>query len=269
MPESKSPELQIEFWTGGSGARGVIEVLAAASRELTPSPDEGFGEAVSQLAFQLEQLRGVSQAQAEAVAENTQAVIQNTVAQATGEKGSVASTIGRTMRTVFTSGLGLSPLITGLVRWISGGDKDEVLPALPVYTSPPSIQFEGAVIRSAMAWPQIESQAEAPQGARGGQSPPELVPEAWPIRLMREEAGTRLFREEWPAGHIRQERSAGRFREERFERVVESRLAPVNVNVQVQAMDSRSFLDHSQEIARAVREAMLNSHALNDVVSEL
>jgi len=42
-----------------------------------------------------------------------------------------------------------------------------------------------------------------------------------------------------------------------------------NVTVQVRAMDSRSFLEHSDEIARAVREAMLNSHALNDVVSEL
>ncbi len=41
------------------------------------------------------------------------------------------------------------------------------------------------------------------------------------------------------------------------------------ITVQVQALDSRSFLDHSEEIARAVREAMLNSHGLNDVVSEL
>ncbi|HSB14964.1 MAG TPA: hypothetical protein VLE22_10930 [Bryobacteraceae bacterium] len=40
------------------------------------------------------------------------------------------------------------------------------------------------------------------------------------------------------------------------------------ITVQVQAMDSRSFLDHSDEIARAVREAMLNAHALNDVVNE-
>jgi hypothetical protein len=39
--------------------------------------------------------------------------------------------------------------------------------------------------------------------------------------------------------------------------------------VNVQAMDSRSFLDHSQEIAQAVRDAMLNMHALNDVVNEL
>jgi len=41
------------------------------------------------------------------------------------------------------------------------------------------------------------------------------------------------------------------------------------ITVQVQAMDSRSFLDHSQDIAAAVREAMLNMHALNDVVSDL
>ncbi|HZT34215.1 MAG TPA: hypothetical protein VFA33_30265 [Bryobacteraceae bacterium] len=41
------------------------------------------------------------------------------------------------------------------------------------------------------------------------------------------------------------------------------------VTIQVQAMDSRSFLDHSQEIAQAVREAMLNMHPLNDVVSDL
>ena len=41
------------------------------------------------------------------------------------------------------------------------------------------------------------------------------------------------------------------------------------ITIQVQAMDSRSFLDHRDEIAQAVREAMLNSHSLNDVVSEL
>jgi hypothetical protein len=45
--------------------------------------------------------------------------------------------------------------------------------------------------------------------------------------------------------------------------------AGAQVTVNVQAMDSRSFLDHKEDIARAVREAMLNSHSLNDVVSEL
>jgi len=45
-------------------------------------------------------------------------------------------------------------------------------------------------------------------------------------------------------------------------------LAP-QINIQVNAMDSQSFLDHSDEIAQAVREAMLSSHSLNDVISDL
>jgi len=41
------------------------------------------------------------------------------------------------------------------------------------------------------------------------------------------------------------------------------------ITVQVNAMDSQSFLDHSQDIANAVRQAMLNSNSLNDVVNDL
>jgi hypothetical protein len=45
--------------------------------------------------------------------------------------------------------------------------------------------------------------------------------------------------------------------------------ASAQITVQVNAMDSRSFLDHKDDIARAVRQAMLNMHSLNDVVSDL
>jgi len=45
-------------------------------------------------------------------------------------------------------------------------------------------------------------------------------------------------------------------------------VAPTQITVQVQAMDSRSFLDHSNDIALAVRQAMLESSVLNDVVRE-
>jgi hypothetical protein len=41
------------------------------------------------------------------------------------------------------------------------------------------------------------------------------------------------------------------------------------VTVNIQAMDSQSFLDRSDDIARAVKRAMLESSSLNDVVSEL
>jgi len=45
--------------------------------------------------------------------------------------------------------------------------------------------------------------------------------------------------------------------------------ASPQINIQVNAMDSQSFLDHSDEIAKAVREAMLSSHSLNDVIADL
>jgi hypothetical protein len=41
------------------------------------------------------------------------------------------------------------------------------------------------------------------------------------------------------------------------------------VQINIQAMDSQSFLDRQDDIARAVREAMLHSSSLNDVVLEL
>ena len=45
--------------------------------------------------------------------------------------------------------------------------------------------------------------------------------------------------------------------------------ANTNVTVQVQAFDSKSFMDHSGEIAQAVRQALLQNHALSDVVNDL
>jgi hypothetical protein len=50
------------------------------------------------------------------------------------------------------------------------------------------------------------------------------------------------------------------------ERASESGTQQITVNVQ--AMDSQSFLDRSGDIARAVRQAMLESSVLNDVVRE-
>jgi hypothetical protein len=41
------------------------------------------------------------------------------------------------------------------------------------------------------------------------------------------------------------------------------------ITVQVQALDSQSFLDHSNDIALAVRQAMLESSVLNDVIREV
>lgn len=45
--------------------------------------------------------------------------------------------------------------------------------------------------------------------------------------------------------------------------------AQQQITVQVQAMDSQSFLDRSNDIAAAVRKAMLETSALNDVIREV
>ena len=45
--------------------------------------------------------------------------------------------------------------------------------------------------------------------------------------------------------------------------------AAQQITVQVQAMDSQSFLDHSDDIAQAVRQAMLNMNSINDMVTNL
>ena len=45
--------------------------------------------------------------------------------------------------------------------------------------------------------------------------------------------------------------------------------AAPQVTVNVTAMDSQSFMDHSNDIANAVREAMLNMHPINGVVATL
>jgi hypothetical protein len=53
-------------------------------------------------------------------------------------------------------------------------------------------------------------------------------------------------------------------------RPVESSSAPASsaqITVQVQALDSQSFLDHSADIAAAVRQAMLESSVLTDVLA--
>ena len=41
------------------------------------------------------------------------------------------------------------------------------------------------------------------------------------------------------------------------------------ITVNVQAMDARSFMDRSGDIALAVRDAMLNLNSINDVFNEL
>ena len=52
-------------------------------------------------------------------------------------------------------------------------------------------------------------------------------------------------------------------------RAVQASSSAAQIQIHVQAMDSKSFMDNSDLIARAVRQAMLQSHSLNDIVAEI
>ena len=163
-------------------------------------------EQLSQLVEQLQQLQSVNQTETETVLANTEAVTQNT-AQLGTSGPSTASKVGSAVQDTLGIGLGLSPLITGLLSLFSGGGSSSQ-PATPTpFALPPSVAVNAGVAEPA-ATPGAQAQANAQPAA-------------------------------------------------------------TQITVQVQAMDSQSFLDHSSDIAMAVRQAMLQSSVLNDVIREV
>lgn len=157
--------------------------------------------------------------------------LTGSVAGATTPSGeNRAGAIGSAALGNLGSGLTLLPVVSGLLRLFGVGKQKEELPALEKFELPPAIR------------------AEAGLGPTGE------------TFLIDRGAGDRIR----PLAPARD----GGFRA--GERAAERPAAgATSITVNVQAMDSQSFLDRREDIARAVREAMLESHSLNDVVSEL
>lgn len=181
--------------------QGLREVLSEAARAVRQG---SFGEGAATLTAEMARLRGASASHAEAVVQNTQAVLQNTLLRGSGGVASAASAAGKWALGIATGGV--APLITGLLG-LFRGHREEAAPLLVSYARPQAAALEGTTAGDRVSW-------------------------------------------NWRDG-------------------VRPASTPQQVTVQVQAMDSRSFLDHRDEIARAVREAVLHSHSLNDVLAEL
>jgi len=220
MAKSVADVLLESFPSGGGAGDGLGESLSlfnASAGEL-PGVVSGLSQAVTELAK-------ASQAQTSATS-----TASRTASSDSGSSGG-GSTVGTVVSTVLKSGLGLSPLVRGILGLFGGGGGDEEPAPLVKYERPASIQLEAAL------WDGVVQQADYDQTG----------------------AVRRYTR---PAQATESAASAGAV-------VKEAGSTQQVVNVTVQAMDSRSFLDHSQEIAHAVREAMLNMNSINDVVSEL
>lgn len=97
-------------------------------------------------------------------------------------------------------------------------------------------------------------------GGGGSSSPPPLTPFFLPPTVNFQAANA--------AGSAGPQLPGADFGQTGQPRVMTQASTP-QITVQVQAMDSRSFMDHSSDIAQAVRDAMLNMHSINDVINEL
>jgi hypothetical protein len=149
---------------------------------------------------------------------------------ATSGGGITASSV---VETVLGSGLGLVPLIGGLIGLFSGGVSNAPAP-LVKYAMPASIDFETAETDGGLTGASYD-QMGMPRAYSGGSA-------------SQSSTGAGGYGGGGPSG------TGG---------------LPAQITVNVQAMDSQSFMDHSADIAAAVRNAMLNLNSINDVVNDL
>ncbi len=160
--------------------------------------------------------------------------------------GSGGGGVGSIFSDVFGTGLGIMPMVSGLMSLFGGGGPAPE-PVLQHYQMPAPIAFEGADMGGAIV------AADYGQGnvarlfgnyGASGVSTSAAAPEAGASSFSTPSSA--------PAGASNATAAA----------------AP-QINVTVQAMDARSFLDRSSDIAAAVRDAMLNMNSINDVVTDL
>lgn len=137
-------------------------------------------------------------------------------------------TVGSVAKTVLESGLGLIPLISGLIG-LFGGGSSSTPPPLTKYVMPRSIDFEAADSDGALS------------------------------NVGYDQMGTprALSQPSTSAGGSASGSSGG----------AGAAQAPTAANGQT--LDARWFMDHSADIAAAVRNAMLNLNSINDVVNDL
>jgi hypothetical protein len=141
-------------------------------------------------------------------------------------------------KSVLESGLGLVPLIGGLLGLFGGGGS-ATPPPLVKYAMPAKLGFQGAESGTGIGDVDYD-QMGMPRSYDGLGS-------------------SMLAASGLPTGGSSSATRA----------VAPAPAASPQITVNVQAMDARSFLDRSSDIAAAVRDAMLSLNPINDVVNDL
>lgn len=180
-------------------------------------------------------------------APNVKATSTSSSSAPAAESSGVGDTLSSVASTVLKSGFGLAPLATELFSLFGGGDTSTP-PPLVKYAMPAAVDFEAAETSTGMS------------GLDYDQSGMARVYQASSI------LGTQSTMA--GAGSTAATQAAAPVADNPPASTATPTQAP-QITVNVQAMDARSFLDRSNDIALAVRDAMLNMNAINDVVNEL
>ncbi len=204
----------VQAITAGGGAAGAAGAGGGGSTQVNQTTQDLLRQ-ITNANQVLTGLKTVTQSQVDGMTQNTQALVQSTVAKVTGGTSALGS-IGGLAGSFLGGGLGgLSPIISGLIGLFGGGSSAPA-PLVP-FQLPSSVQFQGGI----------------DGGGNGGVTAADYGQNGAP-------------------------RAAGSSR------------APSRspqVTIQVNAMDTQSFLNHSSDIAEAVRQALLHSNSLNDAVA--
>jgi hypothetical protein len=151
-----------------------------------------------------------------------------------GSSGSGGSSGGSSILSLVSSalggGLGVIPLVSGLMGLFGGGSSEP--PPLEKYVQPNQLDFTGA---------------DTPGGIEDADYNQYGMP-----RLYSDATTTSTSQ----SGSLTTAGATGSG-------------AGSPINVTIQALDSQSFLDRSNDIAQAVRQAMLSSSSINDVINDL
>ena len=187
---------------------------------------EEIAASLSDTVNQISQLQGSSEAPASDSSSSSSGA-------GTAGGGSTAESVAST---VLESGLGMVPLVVGLLGLFEGGGT--AAPTFEKYAMPERQYFEGADTGGDMS--------DADYDQMGMPRTYSAAPDGTSTQA----SGTGT-----PGSGSSGSAAGGG--------------GATQITVNVQAMDSQSFLDHSDDIAQAVRAAMLNSNSINDVVNNL
>ncbi|MGA2039252.1 MAG: hypothetical protein ABSH42_08245 [Bryobacteraceae bacterium] len=153
--------------------------------------------------------------------------------------GGTGSTIESALTTFLEGGLGIVPLVSGLMELFGGGSTAP--PQLEKYQKPTSIDFVSADTANGLAAADYDQLGM-----------PRLADTALPTST----AASPSVASGSSIGGTGSSAEQGA-------------TAMPQMTLNIQAMDAQSILDRSADIAQAVRSAMLNMSSINDVISDL